>query len=62
MKKTTEMMLEKTNSTGEIKSSVQIYTNWIDPTEGRLSVFEDKEKGLEHSIKYNNKFKSVNGT
>lgn len=62
MKKTTEMMLEMTNSTCQIKSSAQIHTNRIDLMEDRLSVFEDKEKGLEYSIKDNNKLKCVNGT
>lgn len=62
MKKTTEMMLEMTNSTGQIKSSTQIQTNRIDPMKGRLSVFEDKEEGLEYLIKDNNKLKCVNGT
>lgn len=56
------MMLEMTNSTGQIKNSVQIHTNRIDPMEGRLSVFEDKVEGLKYSMKDNNKLKCVNGT
>lgn len=56
------MMLEMTNSTGQIKSSVQIHTNRRNPMEGRLSVFEDKIEGLKYSMKDNNKLKCVNGT
>lgn len=53
------MMLEMTNSTSQ--KTVEIHTNRIDHREGRLSGFEDKVEGLEHSMKDNGKLKCVNG-